>query len=297
MLRNRPFRVADYHGEPMSPPHGAAVMGVLNVTPDSFSDGGSWLEIDAAVARARVMLDEGAAVIDVGGESTRPGADPVSLEDELARVVPVIEAIRPVAAGAGARISVDTRHAEVALAAIDAGATILNDISASLHELAAHRGVGWVAMHMQGQPASMQQAPQYDDVVGEVLDALVAAAERGRDAGVTECWIDPGIGFGKTPDHNWALLGALDRFVATGWPVLVGTSRKAFLGAALGAADGVETPTPPSDRLEGSMTTAVWAATMGAAMIRVHDVRATVRAVSVAGPARPDAVVSLGGAR
>ncbi len=136
-------------------------------------------------------------------------------------------------------------------------------------------------MHMQGEPGSMQVEPRYDDVVTEVLDHLSDAVQRGRHAGVTECWIDPGIGFGKTHDHNWALLASLDRFVATGVPVAVGTSRKGFLGAILAEADGTDAPPPPSDRLEGSVTTAVWAATMGAAMLRVHDVHATVQAISV----------------
>lgn len=269
-------------------------MGVLNVTPDSFSDGGRWVSTDAAVAHGRAMLAAGAAVIDVGGESTRPGAAPVSVDDELDRVVPVIEALTPAVRAAGARVSIDTRHREVATRALAAGATIVNDVSASLHEVAAEHGAGWVAMHMRGEPPTMQDAPRYDDVVGEVLDRLVEAAAAGRAAGVDEIWIDPGIGFGKTAEHNWALLGALDRLVATGVPVAVGTSRKGFLGAVLGAADGADGPTPPDDRLAGSMTTAVWAATMGVAMIRVHDVRATVRAVEVAGPARPESVVSLG---
>jgi dihydropteroate synthase len=152
-------------------------------------------------------------------------------------------------------------------------------------------------MHMRGEPPTMQVAPQYDDVVGEVLAFLVDAAARGRRAGVTEVWIDPGIGFGKTHDHNWALLGSLDRFVDSGIPVALGTSRKGFLGAALGTADGADGPVAADDRLEGSMTTAVWAATMGAAMIRVHDVRATVEALTITGPARPGAVVSLAGDR
>ena len=270
----------------------AQVMGVLNVTPDSFSDGGAWVRVDDALAHGRAMLADGAAVIDVGGESTRPGATPVSVDEELSRVVPVVEGLVGPVAAAGARISIDTRRAEVAEAALAAGATIVNDVSASLHEVAARHEAGWIAMHMQGEPATMQVAPHYDDVVVEVLDALVAAAERGRSAGVEELWIDPGIGFGKTHAHNWTLLAALDRFVATGLPVAVGASRKGFLGAAIGASDGADGPTPPDDRLEGTMTTTVWAATMGAAMIRVHDVRAAVHAITVTGPPRPAAVVS-----
>lgn len=272
-------------------------MGVLNVTPDSFSDGGRWATVDAAVAHGRSMLADGADIVDVGGESTRPGAEPVSVDDELARVLPVIEALVPAARVAGARLSIDTRHSAVADGALAAGATILNDVSASLHEIAAAHGAGWVAMHMRGEPATMQDAPRYDDVVAEVLNDLLAAVSTGRRAGLDEIWIDPGIGFGKTAEHNWALLGAVDRFVASGVPVAVGTSRKGFLGAVLGVADGAGGPTPPDDRLEGSMTTAVWAVTMGVAMIRVHDVPATVRAVEVAGPARPESVASLLGDR
>lgn len=273
------------------------VMGVLNVTPDSFSDGGTWLAADAAVSHGRAMLAAGADVIDVGGESTRPGAEPVGIDEELARVIPVVEALAPDVAAAGARLSVDTRHASVAGAALAAGASIVNDVSASLHEVAAAHGAGWVAMHMQGRPETMQTAPRYDDVVAEVLSFLLAASERGRRAGVDEIWIDPGIGFGKTHDHNWALLGALDRFVDSGIAVALGTSRKGFLGAALGDADGADGPVAADDRLEGSVTTAVWAATMGTAMIRVHDVPATVEALGITGPARPGAVVSLAGGR
>ena len=269
------------------------VMGVLNVTPDSFSDGGAWLDLDAAVAHGRTMLAEGADVIDVGGESTRPGATPVPLEEELARVVPVIEALVADAAITGARLSIDTRNAEVAVAAVEAGASIVNDVSASLDHVAGRLGVGWIAMHMQGQPATMQHDPRYKDVVVEVLAHLLAAVARGRDAGVDEVWIDPGIGFGKTATHNWQLLGGLDRFVATGIPVAVGTSRKGFLGPVLGAADGSAAVPGTGDRLAGSVTTAVWAATMGAAMIRVHDVRATVDALAVVGEPGPDSVVAL----
>lgn len=256
------------------------VMGVLNVTPDSFSDGGDWFDPRAAIARGRTMLAEGADVVDVGGESTRPGAAPVPTATEIDRVVPVIAELADDVAAAGARLSVDTRHAAVARAAVAAGATIVNDVSASLDVVAAETGAGWVAMHMQGEPGTMQDAPTYDDVVGEVMAALVAASERARQRGVTECWIDPGIGFGKTFEHNWTLLAHLDRLVDTGIPVAVGTSRKGFLGAAMAAADGVDGSTPADDRLEGSVTTALWAATMGAAMIRVHDVAATVRALA-----------------
>lgn len=261
------------------------VMGVLNVTPDSFSDGGAWADTGSAIEHGRALLAEGARVIDVGGESTRPGAAPVGVDEELARVVPVVEGLAADVAAAGARLSVDTRQAEVARAAVAAGASIVNDISASLEGVAAETGAGWVAMHMQGDPTTMQREPRYDDVVDEVLASLLDAERRACAAGVREVWIDPGIGFGKTAAHNWALLGSLDRFVRTGIPVLVGTSRKGFLGAALRTADGGDAAPAPDDRLEGSITTAVWAATMGVAMIRVHDVRATVAAIDAAAAA------------
>ena len=202
---------------------------------------------------------------------------------DRARIVPVIEALAPTVAAAGGRISVDTRHAGVAWIALAAGATILNDVSASLEDVAADAGAAWIAMHMQGEPATMQLRPAYDDVVEEVRDALAAAAARGRAAGVDECWVDPGIGFGKSFDHNWALLAHLDQVVALGVPVVVGTSRKGFLGEALATADRVDAPVPVGDRLEGSVTTALWAATMGAQMLRVHDVRDTVRALLASG--------------
>jgi dihydropteroate synthase len=252
------------------------VMGVLNVTPDSFSDGGRYLDPAAAVDHGLALVAEGASIIDVGGESTRPGADPVADDEERRRVVQVIEALVPYV-----RVSIDTSKASVARAAIDAGATLVNDVSASLHDVAAEAGVGWVAMHMQGTPRSMQDAPSYGDVVAEVRDFLVARADRARDAGVDEVWIDPGIGFGKTVEHNLSLLRHLDALVDTGYPVVVGTSRKRFLGALHARTDGVESPTDPDDRLEGSIATATWALLQGAAMIRAHDVRATVQAAQV----------------
>jgi dihydropteroate synthase len=252
-------------------------MGVLNVTPDSFSDGGRFDAPDAAVARGRQLVADGAEWVDVGGESTRPGATPVETAEELRRVLPVVEAL----AGEGFRVSVDTRKAEVARAAIAAGATLLNDVSASLGEVAAELGVGWVAMHAQGDPTTMQVEPRYDDVVAEVGDFLEARAEWALANGVPEVWIDPGIGFGKTAAHNLALLAHLDELVATGHPVVVGTSRKAFLGHLLAASDGVEGPVPTDDRLEGSLATATWALACGAAMVRVHDVRAAHHAVRV----------------
>jgi dihydropteroate synthase len=254
-------------------------MGVLNVTPDSFSDGGRWLDPDAAVAHGLRMFAEGADVVDVGGESTRPGAEPVPEDEELRRVLPVVEALAP-----HGRVSIDSRRAGVADKAVAAGATLVNDVSASLEGVAAAAGVGWVAMHMRGEPRTMQEAPDYADVVAEVEAFLVERAVRARDAGVEEVWLDPGIGFGKTASHNLTLLRNLKSLVATGWPVLVGTSRKSFLGRV--TATPGEPPPAADDRLEASLATAVWAVDQGAAMVRVHDVRPTIHALrllSVAG--------------
>jgi dihydropteroate synthase len=251
-------------------------MGVVNVTPDSFSDGGRYFEPAVAIAHAHQLIAEGADVIDVGGESTRPGAEPVPEDEERSRVLPIIEAI-----AGEARISVDTRKAGVARAAVAAGATLINDVTASLSAVAAECGVGWVAMHMQGEPRTMQTEPHYDDVVAEVRNFLVQRAMRAVIDGVEEVWIDPGIGFGKTLAHNLRLLARLDDLVATGFPVVVGTSRKRFLGALLGDSDGCDEPAPTDDRLEGSLATATWAMAQGARMVRVHDVKASVEAAKV----------------
>ncbi|HVF75361.1 MAG TPA: dihydropteroate synthase [Acidimicrobiales bacterium] len=249
------------------------VMGVLNVTPDSFSDGGRYLDSEAAVRHGLALVADGADVVDVGGESTRPGAEPVAEDEELRRVVPVVEALAP-----HVRVSIDTRKPAVAEAAVQAGATLVNDVSASLHRVAAEGGVGWVAMHMKGDPRTMQDAPQYDDVVAEVRDFLLAKASEAREAGVEEVWVDPGIGFGKTSDHNLSLLRHLRRLTAGEFPVVIGTSRKAFLGRLAGGAE-------VDDRLEGSIATAVHAMLNGAGMVRVHDVKATVQAARLVGAA------------
>ena len=246
-------------------------MGVVNVTPDSFSDGGRWFDSEAAVAHGLELFSDGADLVDVGGESTRPGAEPVPEAEEIRRVVPVIEAL--VRHG---RVSVDTRHRAVAEAALAAGATLVNDVSASLHEVAAEGKAGWAAMHMQGTPQTMQRSPSYVDVVAEVRDFLVARAESALEAGVTEVWIDPGIGFGKTVEHNLLLLRHLRVLVETGHPVLVGASRKTFLGRLTGDA-------PEGDRLEASIAAAVAALSKGASMVRVHDVAATVQAARIVG--------------
>ena len=258
-----------------------AVMGVLNVTPDSFSDGGEHDDVERAVARGLAMVSEGAMVIDVGGESTRPGAEPVGTEEELRRVVPVVEMLAHALDGS-ARVSVDTRSPVVAAAAVDAGATLINDVSATLWPVAAELGVGWAAMHGCDDPRTMQVNPTYDDVVAEVVAFLVERASTAVGAGVAEVWIDPGFGFSKTPEHNLQVLARLDVFVATGWPVIMGTSRKSTLGLLLAEADGGAEPVPVDDRLEGSVATAVWSAFQGAAMVRVHDVAATVGAFTAA---------------
>lgn len=245
-------------------------MGVLNVTPDSFSDGGRFVDRDAAVAHGLAMWHQGAAWVDVGGESTRPGAAPIHTDEEVRRVAPVVGDL----VAAGVAVSVDTRHAAVADAAIGAGAGMLNDVSATLHEVAAAARVPWVAMHMRGEPGTMQDDPRYDDVVGEVRAHLVARAEAALAAGVPEVWIDPGIGFGKTAAHNLSLLRRLDALVETGHPVLIGTSRKRFLGDLTGGA-------PEGDRIEATLATCVWAAAVGAKMVRVHDVTPAVEAMRI----------------
>lgn len=249
----------------------ALVMGILNVTPDSFSDAGRWIDPSAAIERGFEMASEGADIVDVGGESTRPGAEPVPADEQIRRVLPVIESL-----SREMRVSIDTRSAEVARAAVGAGASLVNDVSASLAGVAAAEGVGWVAMHMQGEPQTMQNAPRYDDVVSEVVSFLDEQARRADAAGVKEVWLDPGIGFGKTKEHNLALLRGIGEVVSLGRPVVVGTSRKGFLGVV--TARGGDTPVP-EDRVEASIATAVWSVLRGARMVRVHDVAPTMQAL------------------
>ena len=256
-----------------------AVMGIVNVTPDSFSDGGRHLDTAAAIAHGLQLAADGASVLDVGGESTRPGADPVPLDLELARVVPVLEGLRA-ALGDSVRLSVDTQKAAVARAACAAGATLVNDVSCSLAEVAAECGAGYVVMHRKGDPKTMQVAPTYDDVVGEVAAFLVDGAAAAEAAGVREVWIDPGIGFGKTAEHNWRLLAHLPHLVGLGHPVLLGCSRKSFLGRLLAESDGVD-EVGVDDRREASLSVATWAMAQGVQMVRVHDVRMTVHATRV----------------
>jgi dihydropteroate synthase len=266
-------------------------MGVLNVTPDSFSDGGLYVTPESAVARGLQMMEAGADLIDVGGESSRPGAEPVPVAVELERVVPVLEALAAATSrsGSGVRLSVDTVKPEVATAALAAGASLVNDISASLWEVAAAAGAGWVAMHMRGQPRTMQENPHYGVVADEVRSFLLERARRALRAGVREVWVDPGIGFGKTTAHNLSLLRHLDRLVeaAAGAGcagVMVGTSRKRFLGV-LAAGPGSGEPAPVADREEGSLATAAAALVAGVGMVRVHDVSATVQMTRLYGPA------------
>ena len=259
------------------------LMGVLNVTPDSFSDGGEFFDPDRAVAQAASLLDEGARILDVGGESTRPGSDPVSPQEELKRVMPVVQGI--LAARPEAVVSIDTYRASIAEAALDAGARIVNDVTAlsdpKMADLVAERGSPVILMHMRGEPKSMQQDPFYEDVVREVRDFLGRRAERAVRAGVKEAKIilDPGIGFGKTLEHNLALLNRLDALVELGFPVLVGASRKSFLGKIVGSGD-------PKDRLFGTIATNVLAHERGATLFRVHDIRANKEALAVAAAIR-----------
>lgn len=255
---------------------GPYVMGVLNVSPDSFSDGG--VHEGAAAPHALAMIESGADIIDIGGESTRPGAAPVEEGEEIARIVPVIAALR---AATRTPISIDTMKPAVARAAMSAGASIWNDVAAlqspgALETAAAlHRPV--VLMHMQGEPRTMQDDPRYDDVVAEVIDFLKARASAAEAKGVSDIWVDPGIGFGKTLEHNLALLRSVHRLGAeTGKPVVIGASRKRFI-----AAIDEKARDPGKDRLGGSVAAALLAAQSGAAMVRVHDVAETVQALKV----------------
>lgn len=255
------------------------VMGIVNVTPDSFSDGGRWASTEAATGQAMRLVEQGAEVLDVGGESTRPGAEPVSEAEEIDRVVPVIEAVR---ARWGGPISVDTMKPAVARAAVAAGATMWNDVTALSHApdsaaVAAELGCEVVLMHMRGEPRTMQADPQYEDVVAEVRAYLLGRAEAATAAGVARerIWLDPGIGFGKTPAHNMALTARLGELVGLGFPLLYAASRKRTIQAV--DATAVEA----TDRLGGSLALALEGARRGARMVRVHDVRETVQALKL----------------
>jgi dihydropteroate synthase len=252
------------------------LMGVVNVTPDSFSDGGLYLDADAAIAHGEELVRDGAEILDVGGESTRPGAEEVSADDELARVLPVVRGLTGTAT-----VSIDTSKLAVAEAALDARASIVNDVTALRRDpeiagLCAERGVGLVLMHMQGEPRTMQANPEYDDVVDDVKAFLAERLAFAIDAGVAEekIWLDPGIGFGKTLEHNLELLRRLGELRELGRPLVVGASRKSFLGKIDGSAVG--------DRIGGTIASTVFAAAEGADVLRVHDVAETAQAMKMA---------------
>jgi dihydropteroate synthase len=251
-------------------------MGVVNVTPDSFSDGGLYLDADAAISHGRELVGHGAGILDVGGESTRPGAEAVSVEEELDRVVPVIRGL----ADRGT-VSVDTSKLAVAEAALDSGASIVNDVTALRNDpeigaLCADRSAGLILMHMQGDPRSMQANPTYDDVVDDVKAFLAERVAFAIDSGVAEekVWLDPGIGFGKTLEHNLELLRRLGELRELGRPLVIGTSRKSFLGKIDGSEVG--------DRIGGTIASTVLAAAEGADVLRVHDVAETAQAMKMA---------------
>jgi len=259
---------------------GPVVVGILNVTPDSFSDGADFLDPEAAAEHAATMLDEGAGILDLGGESTRPGSDPVSQEEEIRRVIPVIERI--LTARPGAVISVDTYRAGTAAAAIEAGARIINDVTAlrgdpRMASVVKEADCPVIFMHMQGEPKTMQREPHYEDVVREVRDFLTRRAEYAVAAGIgpENVIVDPGIGFGKNLEHNLTLLRNLDAIVDLGFPVLIGASRKTFIGRITGVQEARE-------RAFGTVATTVLAYERGATFFRVHDVRANREALAVA---------------
>lgn len=257
------------------------IMGILNVTPDSFSDGGLFHSVDTAVVQAQKMLDQGADIIDIGGESTRPGAQRVGVDQQIERVVSPIEAIRS-HVSTNVKISIDTTLSKVADAALDAGADIINDISAGCDDdqmlaMAARRQVPIILMHMQGSPASMQDQPYYDNVVDEVLGFLMQRVEEARRAGINagQIAIDPGIGFGKRKQDNIDLIAGLNRFVDSGYPVLLGASRKRFMGAICNTSD-------PSELVTATAVSTALGVMAGVQMFRVHDVKENRQAVDVA---------------
>src|SRR5829696_4479329 len=264
----------------LTPGPGPVVVGILNVTPDSFSDGGDFLDPEAAAEHAATMLDEGADIVDVGGESTRPGSDPVSQDEEIQRVVPVLERILSV--HPESMISVDTYRSGTATAALEAGASLVNDVTAfrgdpRMASVIREAACPVILMHMQGEPKTMQKEPHYEDVVGEVRDFLAERAEYAVAAGVRpeNVILDPGIGFGKNLEHNLALLRNLDAIVDLGFPVLIGASRKSFIERITGVQEA-------RDRVSGTVATTVLAFERGATFCRVHDVRANREALAVA---------------
>jgi dihydropteroate synthase len=265
-------------------------MGILNVTPDSFSDGGCFLDAASAVEHAVAMVEEGAHILDVGGESTRPGAEPVSAEDELARVVPVLEGVAQAGLLDHAQVSIDTCKVSVAAAALYAGASLVNDVTAfradpQMAALVADSGAECCLMHMLGEPRTMQQEPRYDDVVDDVKAFLEERMDFAVRAGVREerILLDPGIGFGKTVQHNLTLLARLAEIATLGRPLVIGTSRKSFLGRIIAQASGAPEPVDADRRLPGTIATNVLALERGASVFRVHDVAPVRDALAVAG--------------
>ena len=259
----------NYRGKSLTFGERTWIMGILNVTPDSFSDGGRYLDASRAIAYAHQMIEDGADIIDIGGESSRPGASPVSTDEELARVLPVIEAL---ANGTEALLSIDTYKPAVARSALQAGANIVNDITAlgnaDMAEIVAAMDAGLILMHMKGVPRTMQRSPVYRDLIPEILTFLRQRIDKAQTEGVCpdRIMIDPGIGFGKTGEHNLEILRCLDRFRSLEKPILIGTSRKAFIGKILNLPN-------PDDRLEGTAATVAWAIAHGADVVRVHDVK------------------------
>lgn len=256
----------------LAPASRTRIMGILNLTPDSFYDGGQWVDLTTAIEHARAMVADGADILDVGGESSRPGAEPVSIDEECRRVVPVIEALAPF----GTPVSVDTYHAQTAQRSLEAGAAMINDITAlrgdpEMAGVVAAAGCSVVLMHMQGEPRTMQSAPAYEDVVDDIKAFFEARMAYAIREGIREeaIWLDPGFGFGKTVAHNLTLLRRLDEFLPLGRPVLMGTSNKSTIGAVLNL--------PVQERREGTAATVAIAILRGAACVRVHDVKAMAR--------------------
>ncbi len=276
-MRTEKHDILDWPSGKLDFSGGCIIMGVLNVTPDSFSDGGQFFDTDAAIEHGLKMAAEGASIIDVGAESTRPGSAPVPAEEQSKRAIPVIEALSK---KVGLPISIDTYNCDVAKAALNAGAAMINDITAltdgQVGQLAAEMGVPVVLMHMQGTPLTMQAEPEYKDVVSEVLEFLLERAKRAEAFGIAreKIFIDPGIGFGKTLEHNLLLLKNIDRFVETGYRVLVGTSHKSFIGKITGKEN-------PADRLFGTAATVALSVAAGVSIVRVHDVAEMLEVVKV----------------